>query len=120
MALSEQEARQLMLKYTQLKQQAVVLLQQLQAAQAPKPKLQSFHSTKLKGKKENFESWDTQYQAERILSAQNFNGWTEAQKLAFLTSTVEGRALEVLCSSLLLYAPNPTHTLVYNVLVAAF
>jgi hypothetical protein len=54
MALSEQEARQLMLKYTQLEQQTAVLTQQLQAAQAPKPKLQSFHGTKFEGKKENF------------------------------------------------------------------
>jgi hypothetical protein len=69
MALSEQEARQLMLKYTQLEQQTVVLTQQLQVAQAPKLKLQSFHNTKFKGKKENFKGWDTQYQAERVLSA---------------------------------------------------
>jgi Retrotransposon gag protein len=33
---------------------------------------------------------------------------------------VKERALEVLRSSLLLYAPNPTHTLIYNMLVAAF
>jgi hypothetical protein len=33
---------------------------------------------------------------------------------------VEGRALEVLRSSLLLHAPNPTHTLIYNALVTAF
>jgi phage shock protein A len=59
MALNEQEVEQLMLKYTQLKQQAAALMQQLQVAQAPKPKLSSFHGTKLEGKKENFKSWDT-------------------------------------------------------------
>jgi hypothetical protein len=55
-----------------------MIVQQLQAVQIPKPKLQSFHSTKFKRKKENFEDWDTQYQAEWILSAQDFAGWTKA------------------------------------------
>jgi hypothetical protein len=44
----------------------------------------------------------------------------EAQKLAFLTSVVKGRALEVLRAFLMLYTPNPMHTLVFNALVAAF
>jgi prefoldin subunit 5 len=55
MVLSEQETQQLIVKYTQLEQQVMMMAQQLQAVQTPKPKLQSFHSTKFKRKKENFE-----------------------------------------------------------------
>jgi hypothetical protein len=53
-----------MMKYTQFEQQAAMMAQQLQTAQVSRLKLQSFHNTKFERKKENFEGWDTQYQAE--------------------------------------------------------
>ena len=72
-----------------------------QAGLAPKPRLRSFRGVKFLGKDGEFEAFLTSYDAARTLDAAEFAGWNEKDKVAYLVSAVEGKALEVVRASIM-------------------
>ena len=68
-----------------------------------KPKLRSFRGVKFLGRKEDFEAFRTTYDAAHTLDAGEFVGWGEKDKVAYLVSAVEGKALEVVRASIALH-----------------
>jgi Retrotransposon gag protein len=132
--MNEQQAQELFARYQALEQANVNMMAQLGAAlkaittlttaaahTAPAtPKTKVYRGKRFDGRKEDFEAFTTQYWAESILETKNFQGWSEEQKLAFLTSALEGKALDVVCSAIILNAAHLTHNTIFTALKGAF
>jgi Ty3 transposon capsid-like protein len=133
-AMNEQQAQELFARYQALKQANMNMMAQLRAAlkavttlitaaahTAPAiPKTKVYRGKRFNGRKEDFEAFTTQYRAESILETKNFQEWLEKQKLAFLTSALEGKALDVVRSAIILNAAHLTHNNIFATLKGAF
>jgi Retrotransposon gag protein len=133
-AMNEQQVRELFARYQALEQVNVNIMAQLGAtlmavttlttARAPAalatPKTKVYRGKRFDGRKEDFEAFTTQYRAESILETKNFQEWSEEQKLAFLTSALEGKALDVVRSTIILNAAHLTHNTIFTALERAF
>jgi hypothetical protein len=82
------------------------------SAPPTRSKLRSFRNTKFSEKRDDFEAFRLRYDAEKALSADDFQGWSQSQSIAFLTSALEGDALDVIRASIALHTPNATYSLV--------
>jgi Retrotransposon gag protein len=133
-AMNEQQVRELFTRYQALEQVNVNMMAQLgvaltvittlTTARAPvalaTPKTKVYHEKWFDGRKEDFEAFTTQYQTESILETKNFQEWSEEQKLAFLTSALEGKALDVVRSAIILNAAHLTHNTIFTTLKEVF
>jgi Retrotransposon gag protein len=88
-------------------------------AHKAEPKLRTFHGTKYAGRKDEFETFTLRYEAEKDLNAGSFAGWMEAQAIAFLTTVLEGKALQVVWAYLTMHV-DATYAGVWTDLTAAF
>jgi hypothetical protein len=79
-----------------------------------------FRNTKFSGKRNDFEAFRLRYDAEKALSADDFQGWSQSQSIAFLTSALEGDVLDVIRASIALHTPNATYSLVWKDLETAY
>lgn len=91
-----------------------------QAGLAPKPRLRSFRGVKFSGKDGEFEAFLTSYDAARTLDAAEFAGWNEKDKVAYLVSAVEGKALEVVRASIMVHKNALVYQEVLDDLAAAY
>jgi len=122
MSVPQKEYEALLSKYKQLELQLNqnTNTPQTSVSSTTRPKLRSFRNTKFNGRRDDFEAFRLRYDAERSLSADDFNGWSQSQCIAFLTSALEGEALDVLRASIAIHAPNATHALVWKGLEVAY
>jgi hypothetical protein len=78
-----------------------LLEKELTKLKAKLPKLTSFKGTKFQGKDhDDFEEFIMRFEAEKDLNANGFTDWTNEQKTSFLISALEGKALEVVRTSI--------------------
>jgi hypothetical protein len=85
-----------------------------------RPKLRSFRNTKFSGKRDDFKAFRLRYDTKKTLSADDFQGWSQSQSIAFLISTLEDDALDVIRVSIALHTPNATYSLVWKDLETAY
>lgn len=98
------------------------LAKELEAMRAggDRPKLKQYRGSKFGGKKEEFEAFKITYEAAKVLDAHNFEGWSEANRIAYLVSAVEGEALKVVRAAVAFHKDTLTYNSVWKDLEAAF
>jgi Ty3 transposon capsid-like protein len=93
MALNEEDAKRLLLKYVELEKA-------LAAAKAM-PKLRTYKSVKFTSKdNEDITAFFICYKAEVALTTNKFVGWTDPQAIMYLIRAVEGRAFNMISAGI--------------------
>jgi hypothetical protein len=124
MSISIEQYNELQEQFTaleaQLKEKALEgSVSSSRGTQKAEPKLHTFHRTKYAGQKDEFKTFTLHYEVEKDLNTGSFTGWMEAQAIAFLTTALEGEALQVVRAYLTMHA-DATHVGVWIDLAAAF
>ena len=79
-----------------------------------------FREKKYGETKEDFETFKTTYDSQRLLVAGNFGSWDESSKVAFLVSAVKEKALEVVRALITLHKNALAYVDIWKKFEAAF